>query len=231
MLKPGTGDWLRDALLEGLLSPATLARRLCELNGWRNRKGELCEASARKGLLGMAADLDLPLPPARRGRRRSRRRAQRGFPPVRLQCSLEEMGAVSLRWADTAKLRRHFGDLLAAEHPLGRGRKLGCRLAYGVRAGDQDVGVVSFVAAPMRLGTSARVAGTCPSSSQTTDSWCGPAWLSRTSPATCWVSEFRSSRDLSAIWCGACVRTHGVAFTAQRNRWVVIDRILGRCYS
>ncbi len=156
MLKPSTADWLRGALREGTLSRAALARQLCELDGWRNRKGELCAASARKGLPGLAAELGLPLPPARRAaggcRPRSRRRAPRGFPPVRLQCSLGELGAVSLRPADSVKLRRHYGDLLAAEHPLGRGSAPGCRLVYGIRAGGQDVGVVSFVAAPMRLG-------------------------------------------------------------------------------
>ena len=155
MLKPGTADWLRDALREGKLSRAAVARQLCERDGWRNQKGELCAASARKGLPRVAAELGLPLPPARHAaggcRRRSRRRARRGFPPLRLQCSLEELGEVSLRLADTAKLRRHYGDLLAAEHPLGRGLAPGCRLVYGIRAGGQDVGVASFVAAPMRL--------------------------------------------------------------------------------
>ncbi len=144
MLKPDTADWLGKALQKGKLSRAALVRQLCELDGWRNRKGEVCAASARKGLPGLAAELGLPLPPGRR--------PAGGCRPVRLQCSLEELGAVSLRPADTLKLRRHYGDLLAADHPLGRGRAPGCRLVYGVRAGGQDVGVVSFVAAPMRLG-------------------------------------------------------------------------------
>ncbi len=156
MLKLGTADWLREALRKGTLSRAALARQLYELDGWHNRKGELCAASARKGLPRLAAELGLPLPPARRPaggcRPRSRRRVPRGFPPVRLRCSLKELGAVSLPPADTVKLRQHYGDLLAGEHPLGRGRAPGCRLVYGVRAGGQDVGVVSFVAAPMRLG-------------------------------------------------------------------------------
>ncbi len=145
MLKLGTADWLRDALREGALSRAAVARRLDELDGWRNQEGEVCAASARKGLPWLVADLDLPLPPARR-------RAQRGFPPVRLRCLLEELADVSLRWADTAKLRRHYGDLLATEHLLLRGRALGCRLVYAVRAEGQNVGIDSFVAAPKRLG-------------------------------------------------------------------------------
>lgn len=74
---PGTADWLRDALQEGALSRADVARRLGELDGWRNRKSELCAAYARKDPPRLVADLGLPLTPA-----------GRGFRAVRMQCSL-----------------------------------------------------------------------------------------------------------------------------------------------
>ena len=156
MLKPATVEWLRRALSKGTLTRAQVARGLCRQDGWRNARGRLCAASARKGLPALAAELGLPMPPVLRRtggcRRRSRRRARRSVPPLRLQCSLPELGEVSLRLADTAQLRRQYGDLLTAEHPLGRGRAPGCRLVYGIRAGGRELGVVSFVAAPMRLG-------------------------------------------------------------------------------
>ena len=41
--------------------------------------------------------------------------------------------------------------MLAAEHPLGRGLAPGCRLVYGIRAQGLELGVLSWVAAPLRL--------------------------------------------------------------------------------
>ena len=41
--------------------------------------------------------------------------------------------------------------MLAAEHPLGRGLAPGRRLQYGIRARCLDLGVLSWVAAPLRL--------------------------------------------------------------------------------
>ena len=53
--------------------------------------------------------------------------------------------------ADTPRQRRHWSALLAAEHPLGRGPAPGCRLVYGIRAQGLDLGVLSWLAAPLRL--------------------------------------------------------------------------------
>ena len=132
MLQPATVQWLRRALSKGTLSRAQAARGLCREDGWRNARGQLCAASARKRLPRLAAELGLPMPSERRPtggcRRRSRRRARRSFPLLRLQCSLQELGEVSLRFADTVQPPRQYGDLLAAEHPLGRGRAPGFRL-------------------------------------------------------------------------------------------------------
>ena len=55
MLQPGTVSWLREELRRGELSQAGLARGLCRRDGWRNPKGELCTASVRKALPGLAA--------------------------------------------------------------------------------------------------------------------------------------------------------------------------------
>ena len=74
MLNSVIADWLRDALQEGALSRADVACRLCELEGWRNRKAELCAVSARKDLPRLAAELGLPLTPAQRPAGSCRRR-------------------------------------------------------------------------------------------------------------------------------------------------------------
>ena len=70
-----------------------------------------------------------------------------------MQCSLEALDKVKVRLclARSAAERRHWADLLAAEHLRGRGLAPGCRLVYGVRADGVDMGVISIVAAPLRL--------------------------------------------------------------------------------
>ena len=130
MLKPTTVQWLRGELQSTSLSRAELARELCQRDEWRNPLGELCAASARKGLPQVV---------------------RQAFPCVQVQCSLQELGEVRLCRADTPEQRRHWSALLAAEHPLGRGLAPGCRLVYGIRARGLDLGVLSWVAAPLRL--------------------------------------------------------------------------------
>ena len=155
MLKPTTVQWLRSELKNTSLCRAELARELCRRDEWRNPLGELCAASARKGLPQLARDLGLPLPaPSRRTggcARGSPQGVRQAFPAVQVQCSLQELGEVRLCRADTPEQRRHWSALLAAEHPLGRGLAPGCRLVYGIRARGLELGVLSWVAAPLRL--------------------------------------------------------------------------------
>ena len=124
-------------------------------DGWRNRRGELCAASARKALPRLASGLGLSLPPAQPGPPR------RGCGPLvdgsRLALtefcgSLSALGAVRLVLADTAALRQQCARLLMLAHPLGRGRAPGCRLVYLLESALGPVGVLSFVSAPLRLG-------------------------------------------------------------------------------
>ena len=130
-------------MLQRQLSRAALGRGICEREDWRNPKGELCTASARKALPALAAQLGLPLPAAQPG------------PPASAACftgSLEQLGAVRVRPAHSEAERRLCADLLAQHHPLGPGRAPGCRLSYLLEAACGPLGVLSFVAAPFRLG-------------------------------------------------------------------------------
>ena len=155
MLKPTTVRWLRSELESTSLSRAEFTCELCRRDEWRNPRSKLCAASARKGLPLLARDLGLSLPaPSRRTggcARRSPQVVRQAFPSVQVRCSLRELGEVRLCLADTPRQRRHWSALLAAEHPLGRGPAPGCRLGYGIRAQGLDLGVLSWVAAPLRL--------------------------------------------------------------------------------
>ena len=154
-MKPETVGWLRGELERGELSRAALGRGLCERDGWRNRRGALCAASARKALPRLAAALGMALPPAqsvppRRGCGPAL--CEAGLPLTEFCGSLSALGAVGVRVAETAAERQLCGDLLAACHPRGRGRAPGCRLTYLVEAASGVLGVLSFVSAPLRLG-------------------------------------------------------------------------------
>ena len=62
LLKPETVTWLREVLQEGELTRSAIARELCERDGWKNRQGVPCAASARTALPRLAEALALPLP-------------------------------------------------------------------------------------------------------------------------------------------------------------------------
>ena len=109
----------------GQLSRAALGRGVCEREDWRNPKGEYCTASARKVL------------PA---------------PSTGFTGSLAELGEVRVCLARTEAERRLCAGLLDQHHPLGPARAPGCRLSYLLAADCGPLGVLSFVAAPFRLG-------------------------------------------------------------------------------
>ena len=152
IFRPQTVAWLREALLGGQLSRAALGRGVCEQEDWRNPKGEYCTASARKALPELAAQLGLPLPAAQPGPPAGQRCSRPPAPTACFSGSLEELGAVRVRLAQSAADRRLCVDLLAQHHPLGPGRAPGWRLSYLLEAAGGPLGVLSFVAAPFRLG-------------------------------------------------------------------------------
>ena len=139
----------------GELSRAALGPGVCEQEDWRNPKGEYCTASARKALPALAAQLGLPLPAARPGPPACRPRpapAPEAGPPTGCNGSLAALGEVRVRLARTPAQRRLCAGLLAQHHPLGPARAPGCRLSYLLEAAGRPLGVLSFVAAPFRLG-------------------------------------------------------------------------------
>ena len=113
IFRPQTVAWLREALLGGQLSRAALGRGVCEQEDWRNPKGEYCTASARKALPELAAQLGLPLPAAQPGPPAGQRCSRPPAPTACFSGSLEELGAVRVRLAQSAADRRLCADLLA----------------------------------------------------------------------------------------------------------------------
>ena len=154
LFRPETVAWLRAALQQGQLSRAALGRGICEQEDWRNPKGDYCTSSARKALPALAAELQLPLPAPQPGPPAGPQRAcaDPSLAPASFTGSLQELGPVQLRPARSEAERRLCAGLLAQHHPRGTGRAPGCRLSYLLEAACGPLGVLSFVAAPFRLG-------------------------------------------------------------------------------
>ncbi len=73
-------------------------------------------------------------------------------PQTEFEGSLTALGAVRLSLARTPQQRQRCARLLQQDHPLGAGRAPGRRLVYLVESERGALGVLSFVAAPLRLG-------------------------------------------------------------------------------
>ena len=147
-----TAGWLHAALAAGELSRSALARELCRREGWRNAKGELCAASARKALPRLAAELGLELPPPLRRPPGRSAADPADAPQTVFRGSIRQVGPVCLQRIDSAAQRRTWEAMLAACHPLGAGRAPGARvtdLLLSPRHG--PLGGLSFVAAPLQL--------------------------------------------------------------------------------
>ena len=147
-----TASWLRAALVAGKLSRSALARELCAREDWRNAKGELCAASARKALPRLAAELGLALPPPVRRPPGRSAPDPADAPQTVFRGSIRQLGPVCLQRIDSAAERRAWQAMLAACHPLGVGLAPGARVTYLLLSPRHGtLGGLSFVAAPRQL--------------------------------------------------------------------------------
>ena len=131
--------WFKEKSRDPSATRGSLARGICEREGWRNRQGEWCIASACKALPQLAAHLGVALPAARPVA--SVRAPASDYPDLALDCALEALGEVSVRRV-AAKDVGAFRGLLHTHHPRGwdrsPGAALNCRIVssrQGRRAG------------------------------------------------------------------------------------------------
>ena len=151
-LTSDTVHWLGEALAAGTLCRAALARELCAREEWRNARGELCSASARKALPRLARQLGQRLPTACTAPPPRRAPSREPAPDTVFAGSIERLGPLCLQRIETPRQRRTWRAMLEAQHPLGVGLAPGCRVSYLLRSPRRGVlGGLSFVAAPMRL--------------------------------------------------------------------------------
>ena len=126
-------EWLLDAVKHQQHTRSSLAQELCERENWRNAKGQLCLAQARKALPKLALKLDLALPaPSCAPPNHFDPLSLPKFEDRSLCCTLEELGGLSLEQvADTAQSQA-WRSMMATHHPEGWRKIPGAQLFYFV---------------------------------------------------------------------------------------------------
>ena len=128
-----------------------LARLLCEVSDWRDSRGRLAVASARKLLPKLASKAGFRLPAAKPGipTAAARVSAPEGLGAVAgLRCGLRDLGRVGLELVAEGDDRRSWDAMMEAWHPLGWHRAPGGQVRYWIRSSVHGVlGNVGFSAA------------------------------------------------------------------------------------
>ena len=137
---PETVEWLKARLAAGDCTRTFLARGLCEREGWRNAKGELCLASARAALPKLSSAVGLPLPESRPmgGVSAESLAPPPDFPDRPLSVplgALGEIGVVPVADAEKGLAR----SMMATHHPEGDAGCPGGRIRYWIRSSAHGV--------------------------------------------------------------------------------------------
>ncbi len=147
----GIGVWLRTAVAEEGRTRGSLARGLCEVADWRNAKGKLCLASARRALPALAADLGVRLPAARPVPSAGRALSD-PVPDPRIEVPLGDLGEVRLEPVSGAADGRAWRSMMALRHPQGAPLSPGARLRYWIVSEQHGrLGGIGFKAAGWHL--------------------------------------------------------------------------------
>jgi hypothetical protein len=147
------------------LSRRRLSQVVCQLWGWRQANGQLCDMVCRGLLLKLHREGQLELPPKRRepanplalGRRRKPSRIEVDQTPI-VVC-LRELGPLQIRQVRRTALEALHGSLIEYHHPLGYTQPVGEHLKYLVFAADRPVGCLAFSSAARHLGPRDRFIG------------------------------------------------------------------------
>ena len=142
-----TVEWFQKAAVSGDYSRSRLARELCEQAQWRNVRGDLCEAQARKILPRLAAALELELPKAQPKPPQSSGELLRYDSAVKIRGALNTLGTVSLEPVSKSDTRL-WRSMMCTYHPRGEPRHPGKTLKYWIRSEHFGrLGGISFHAA------------------------------------------------------------------------------------
>ena len=142
--------------MEPAISMLHLSRQVCQWLDWRSPSGQLQDMSCRKALVRLNREGKLRLPPRPKplGLQRSSSSISEPFDIVQLNCSLNELGAVSvipIRSRHSRESKRWFA-LLNRYHYLGSGPLCGAQIRYIVKSSIYGyLGALAFSSAAWAL--------------------------------------------------------------------------------
>ena len=143
-------EWLKKAAESGTHTRCSMARTLCELEQWKNTRGDLCVASARKALPKIADKAGFTLPSSRPmvtgiSCGAGSVEAETGFPDNKVSLRIEQLGDISLEIAED---KSSWRSMMASHHPRGWSRTPGKQICYWIKSSRCGVlGGIGFCAA------------------------------------------------------------------------------------
>ncbi len=150
-------EWFKEAATDPEQTRYGLALGLCEKDNWRNARGELCLASARKRLptIAQAVGVKLPAPASLPKGMVFGGKAPpfgEGYPDKYVVCSLESLGGVSLEPVKGAE-KKLWREMMQTHHPEGWSRTPGKQISYWITTENHGrVGGIGFCAASWHQG-------------------------------------------------------------------------------
>lgn len=135
-----------------VISRRELSRRLCEEYNWRSPTGKLKEASCRKALARLDRTDHITLPKLEKTFSFQKVTSLEKIEVPPINCTLTELGQVTLRLVKTKYESQIWRSLLESYHYLGSGPLCGSQIRYLVESGEYGfIGGLAFTSASFVL--------------------------------------------------------------------------------
>lgn len=147
---PSTLKWLADNVRRKGLTRYALAREICELEDWRNPRGELCVTNAYLALPQIAQALKIQLPRTQRNKAPDGAHAGSAidaYPDTELTGRVDDFADLRLDQV-SAEEYPEWCSMMQTHHPRGWAKRPGANIKYWITVSDCDrLGGISFCSA------------------------------------------------------------------------------------
>ncbi len=157
-------DFIRGLICtDGHRGRTYISKRLCELWDWRTATGQLRDITCRDILRELDARGLIALPPklwaARRPGYKNKTHLPRGLDKTPIECSLSELGSVTLEMVRGSSREALFNGLIGAFHYLGYHQGSGEQLKYVLSTGGRLLGCIGFGGSAFKVAPRDRFIG------------------------------------------------------------------------